>query len=201
MRVRDLKEVSVLILPGLGGSGPDHWHTHWERAFPDFVRVEQRDWDEPDYAEWAPRLTAAVEQAARPVLLIAHSLGTSLTMRWSFDQPGAAKKVAGAFLVAPTDRDRPGASASPSRGFGPMILRRLPFPSMVVASRDDDRVSFERAREFAAAWGSAFVDSGNLGHMGSAQKLGVWPAGLVWLGQFLATLGRGETIDEKRRYP
>ena len=40
-----LKDFSVLIHPGLNGSGPDHWHTHCERAFPDFVRVQQADWD------------------------------------------------------------------------------------------------------------------------------------------------------------
>jgi len=40
-----IKNFSVLIHPGLNGSGPDHWHTHWEQAFPDFVRVQQADWD------------------------------------------------------------------------------------------------------------------------------------------------------------
>ncbi len=189
--MRDLKDFSVLLLPGLGGSGPDHWHSYWENAFPDFRRVKQANWETPDYADWAPRLTEAVGGSARPVVLVAHSLGTSLTMRWSFDQPAAAKKVAGAFLVAPTDRDKfdskPG--GSPVRGFGNMILKRLPFPSAVVASRNDDRVSFERAQAFAAAWGSMLFDAGNLGHMGSAAKLGVWPFGLVSFGQFLASLG------------
>jgi predicted alpha/beta hydrolase family esterase len=42
-----LKNFSVLIHPGLNGSGPDHWHSHWEQAFPDFVRVQQADWDHP----------------------------------------------------------------------------------------------------------------------------------------------------------
>jgi len=122
-------------------------------------------------------------------VLVAHSLGTSLTMRWSFDQPERAAKIAGAFLVAPTDRDRFDASpSSPVRGWGPMILKRLPFPSMVLASLDDDRVSFERAREFAAAWGSTLIATGNLGHMGSAARLGVWPFGLFYFGQFIATL-------------
>jgi len=69
-----------------------------------------------------------------------------------------------------------------------MILKRLPFPSAVVAGRDDDRVTFERAREFAKAWGSIFFDGGNHGHLGSAAKLGLWPQGLVFFGQFLATL-------------
>lgn len=187
--MRRLSDFSVLILPGLGGAGEDHWQTHWQKAFPDFVRVQQADWEQPDYADWGPRLTEAVSKAPRPVVLVAHSLGTSLTMRWSFDQPAAARRVAGAFIVAPSDRDRwrVGDPSGP-RGFGPMILKRLPFPSAVVASRDDDRVSFDRAQEFAKAWGSLFFDGGNHGHLGSAAKLGLWPLGLVFFGQFLATL-------------
>lgn len=187
--MRDLKDFSVLILPGLGGAGEDHWQTHWERAFPDFVRVQQADWESAAYDDWAPRLTEAVNKAPRPVVLIAHSLGTSLTMKWSFDQPACAKKVAGAFLVAPSDRDRFRVQNRPEpRGFGSMILKRLPFPSMVVASRNDDRVSFDRANEFATAWGSTLIDAGELGHIGSAAKLGMWPAGLVAFEQLLATL-------------
>ena len=187
--MHNLSDFSVLILPGLGGAGEDHWQTHWQKAFPDFVRVQQAEWESPAYADWGPRLTEAVSKAARPVVLVAHSLGTSLTMRWSFDQPAAAKRVAGAFIVAPSDRDRwrVGDPSGP-RGFGPMILKRLTFPSAVVASRDDDRVTFDRAQEFAKAWGSTFFDAGRNGHLGSAAKLGLWPQGLVFFGQFLATL-------------
>jgi len=188
--VRDIKELTVLVLPGLGGAGPDHWQTYWQKAFPRFRRVQQADWEKPVYSDWSSRLTEAVTNSERPVVLVAHSLGTSLTMRWSFDQPAPARKVAGAFLVAPTDRDmfdaRPG--GSPVRGFGKMILERLPFPSAVVASRNDDRVSFERAQVFAAAWGSTLIDAGDLGHIGSAAKLGDWPFGLFWFGQFVASL-------------
>ena len=196
--MRDIKDLSVLILPGLGGAGEDHWQTYWQKAFPGFKRVQQDNWEQPDYADWSPRLTEAVMQSEHPVVLVAHSLGTSLTMRWSFDQPALARKVAGAFLVAPTDRDmfdaKPG--GSPVRGFGHMILKRLPFPSAVVASRDDDRVSFGRAEIFAAAWGSTLVDAGDLGHIGSAAQLGYWPFGLFWFGQFVASLDLPPKRDE-----
>lgn len=187
--MRDINDLTILLLPGLGGSGPDHWQTAWGKAFPSMQRVEQADWEKPVYADWSARLTEAVARARRPIVLVAHSLGTSLTMRWAFEQPGHAKKVAGAFLVAPTDRDRFDASpSSPVRGWGPMILERLPFSSIVVASRDDDRVSFERAEVFARAWGSTLIDAGNLGHIGSAAKLGLWPFGLFYFGQFVASL-------------
>jgi predicted alpha/beta hydrolase family esterase len=187
--MRDIKQFTILIVPGVGGSGAEHWQTFWQDAFAGFQRVQQADWDRPVYTEWAERLSDAVAQSKRPVVFVAHSLGTSLVMRWSNDQPALAKKVAGAFLVAPTDRDRfANAPDSPVQGFGQMILQRLPFPSAVVASRDDDRVSFERAETFATAWGSTLIDAGSHGHLGSAAQLGVWPFGLLWFGQFMATL-------------
>jgi predicted alpha/beta hydrolase family esterase len=77
---------------------------------------------------------------------------------------------------------------SSAQCFGPMLLEPLPFPTMVLASRNDEMVSIERARVLASAWGSHFVDIGALGHIGSAAKLGLWPQGLVWLGQFIASL-------------
>ena len=184
--MRDIADFSVLVQPGLNGAGAAHWMTSWEQSFPDFRRVPQASWDKPDYAVWGPCLSEAVRKAARPVVLIGHSAGTSLVMRWSHDQPELARTVAGAFLVAPSDRDNFKSAAVV--GFGGMILKPLPFRSMVVASRNDDRVSFDRARAFAQAWGSTFVDAGNLGHIGEAMKLGLWPFGLVQFGRFIASL-------------
>ena len=188
--MRNLDDFDVLILPGLGGSGAEHWHTFWEAAFPQFTRVEQSEWERPRYADWAATLTAALARCRKPAVFVAHSLGTSLVMRWSHDNAALARaKVAGAFLAAPTDRDPLDCLPdTPAKGFGPMILERLPFPSMVVASRDDDRVTFARAQTFAAAWGADFVDAGAHGHLGSAAQLGLWPFGLVYFGQLLATL-------------
>lgn len=186
--MRDLNDFDILILPGWHNSGPDHWQTHWEAAFANMRRVEQDDWEAPIFADWSRRLTAAVERCQRPVLLVAHSLGTVLVTRWAHDAETAA--VAGAFLVAASDIDRfTGVPDSPLRGFDPVVMKQLPFPSIVLASHDDERVSFERSQAYASAWGSQFADVGHLGHMGSAAKLGLWPAGLVWFGQFIASLG------------
>jgi predicted alpha/beta hydrolase family esterase len=185
--MRDIGEFDVLILPGWQNSGPDHWQSHWELAFPTMRRVVQDDWEAPVYADWSRRLSAHVERCRRPVLLVAHSLGTSLVMRWAHE--AAVPSVRGAFLVAPTDGDRDAASPdAPQHGFAPMILQPLPFASMVLASANDEWVTLERARAFADAWGSSFVDLGPLGHIGSAANLGLWPQGLVWLGQFIGAL-------------
>jgi predicted alpha/beta hydrolase family esterase len=57
------------------------------------------------------------------------------------------------------------------------VLQPLPFRSMLVASRDDPHCSFERAREFAIAWNSEFIDAGPRGHINAESGLGDWPEG------------------------
>ncbi|MDE2260327.1 MAG: serine hydrolase family protein [Betaproteobacteria bacterium] len=182
-----LTDYDILILPGWHGSGPEHWQTAWEAEFPNMRRVIQENWEAPRYADWSQRLTEAAGTCKKPVILVGHSLGTTLAVRWALTH--SAFTVAGAFLVAPTDIDRfVGDPEYDILGFDPILLAPLPFPAMVVASRNDERVSFERAKVFATAWKARLVDAGTLGHIGSAAKLGLWPQGLVWFGQFLASL-------------
>ena len=56
-------------------------------------------------------------------------------------------------------------------------MARLPFRSIVVASRDDQYITMDRAREYAAAWGSELVDLGDAGHINAASGLGTWAVG------------------------
>lgn len=182
-----LKRFDFLILPCRDNSGPDHWQSHWQAAFPNMSRVEQDEWIAPKYESWAMRLDEYLARAVRPAILIAHSLGTSLIMRWAVTKD--VSQVAGAFMVAPSDRGV--ADIWPdarTNGFAPMLLDPLPFPSMVLASHNDPYVAFDRAELFAASWGSELVDMGASGHMGNADKLGVWPEGLVHFGAFASRL-------------
>ena len=59
----------------------------------------------------------------------------------------------------------------------PVPLAPLPFSSVVVASRTDPYLSFERAIELARAWGSSLVDAGDAGHLNTDAGYGPWPAG------------------------
>src|SRR5215208_7744958 len=68
--MREITDFDILTLPGWHNSGPDHWQSHWEQAFPTMRRVVQDDWDAPVYADWSRRLSEEVERCARPVLLI-----------------------------------------------------------------------------------------------------------------------------------
>ena len=169
----------VFIVPGLGNSGPDHWQTYFERVQPTFTRIEQRQWETPDRHEWVATLERALAgEDLRRVVLVAHSLGCATVAHWAAQH---GRIIRGALLVAPSDVETAHYAAFPTTGFAPMPLARLPFPSTVVFSQNDDWATPARARQFAEAWGSELVDIGDAGHINTASGYGDWPAGLALL--------------------
>ncbi len=178
-------EADIIIVPGLGGSGPDHWQSRWQAKLSTARRVEQEDWREPDRQAWTDRIAAAVGASRRPVLIVAHSLGVVAVAHAAPSCPPDI--IRGAFLVAPPDVERPDQPAS-LQGFAPMPRDPLPFPSLLVVSRNDPFASYERTEDIAYAWGAALVDAGDAGHLNPESGFGPWPEGLMRLAGFLKRL-------------
>ena len=170
-------ECDILIIPGLGNSGPDHWQTRWERKLPTARRVEQDDWDRPDRAAWVDRIVEAVEAATRPVVLVAHSLGV-VTVAHAAERLGGGR-VKAALLVAPPDTARDDMPDVIEETYGPVPREPLPFPSMLIASRNDPYCTYAAADDMAAAWGAVLVDAGEAGHINAESGHGPWPEGLT----------------------
>ncbi|HLH94434.1 MAG TPA: alpha/beta hydrolase [Xanthobacteraceae bacterium] len=166
--------MQFLIVPGLGGSGPEHWQSLWELSYPGMMRVEQPDWDSPDRGAWIEQLSLAVHDAPGAIL-IGHSLGCPLIAHLAEREPELP--IAGAMLVAPADVDAEHGVAAQLREFAPVPLARLPFAAVVVASTNDPYVASERARFFANRWGARFVSAGPCRHINVAAGFGPWPAG------------------------
>lgn len=179
-------DCDLLIVPGLDGSGPDHWQSRWEAKLSTARRVEQESWSRPDAHAWTARLVKAVEAAERPVVLVAHSLGVVTAARSAPLLPPG--RVRGAFLVCPPDVDRPDVVPGLDPAFAPLPRDPLPFPSVLVASRTDPYCAYERADDVAAAWGSVLVDAGESGHVNVESGHGPWPEGLMRLAGFLRNL-------------
>jgi predicted alpha/beta hydrolase family esterase len=176
-------EPLILIVPGLCNSGPDHWQTAWEHDLPNCARVELGMWSNPNRNAWVNQLNLAIQRAGRPVILVAHSLGCHAVAWWNeYERPQAGGPVIGALLVAPPDVEDKQADQRLAR-FAPVMRNPLPFPSAVVASRDDPYVEFGRARRLARIWKSRFVDAGWLGHINAASGIGDWPFGKFLLRQ------------------
>jgi predicted alpha/beta hydrolase family esterase len=166
----------VFVLPGLGGSEPEHWQTRWEDEH-GYVRVQQRDWDRPEPNEWMDQLERVLAAGGTPCVLVAHSLGCALVAHFVRELRPTFSGIRGALLVAPADVDDQAHTPEVVRGFAPLPLEPLPFPSIVVASTNDPYVSLARAREFADRWGADFVDIGAAGHINAESQLGAWPEG------------------------
>lgn len=171
----------ILVVPGLENSGPTHWQSLWEREREDCRRVDLGMWDRPHRNTWVNKLNAAVAEADRPVVFVAHSLGCHAVAWWNaLERPGAGSphgnKVLGALLVAP-----PSVEGAPldSRlaAFAPTVREKLAFPSILAASRDDPYASFGLSRKLARRWGSKLVDAGWLGHINARSGIGNWPFG------------------------
>jgi predicted alpha/beta hydrolase family esterase len=177
----------ILIVPGLGGSGPHHWQTYLERSFPGASRVHQDDWDRPDRSAWTGRLTTAIE-AAPGAVLVAHSLGCVVVAHAVAARPDLP--VAAALLVAPADVDREHGGADFLRAFAPLPSTPLPFRSVVVASADDPYMTLARARAVADDWGAEFVAAGALGHINVEAGFGPWPDGECMLRRLITTRSR-----------
>jgi predicted alpha/beta hydrolase family esterase len=173
----------VLLLPGLYDSGPEHWQSYWEREIPDAARIRQRDWETPARDEWVATLEEAVTEFGSDVVLVGHSTACALVAFWA---TSSAQTVRGALLVAPSDTEAPSYPAGPT-GWTPMPMARLYFPSIVVASTNDEYVTLARAAEFAAAWGSRLVDIGDAGHINSTSGLGSWSRGKRLLAELTGT--------------
>lgn len=168
----------VLILPGLGGSGPDHWQTRWAKLHPEFVTVDQDDWDKPDLAAWIARLDETILSCKAPPVLVAHSLACLLVPLW--DVACVQRTIRAALLVAPPD---PAKLPPEAAGFADLPKMPLTFPSLVVCSSDDSWCSVERTRELAGIWCSEVVEIGPAGHINGESGLGDWDAGYALLQQ------------------
>lgn len=170
---------SVLLIPGLYDSGPQHWQSLWQARHPDYRRLQQKDWATPRCVDWIATLDQALSGAGGPFVLAAHSTGCATVVHWAARFPHK-DRVHAAFLVGPSD---PEASTYPSgpTGFAPMPMQRLPFRSVVVASEDDPYVTLERAQDFAAAWGSELRNLGRTGHINTDSGHGPWVEGEEWL--------------------
>lgn len=168
---------TILIVPGLRDHVEAHWQTHLERRLPNARSVAPLEADKLSRAARVAALDAALAEIDGPVILVAHSAGVMITVHWARQ---ATRKIHGALLAAPADLESPMPAGYPApdaidaNGWTPIPTERLPFPSIVAASRNDPLARFERVEALAAGWGGKLVDLGEVGHLNPASGYGEW---------------------------
>ena len=170
----------ILIVPGFKGSGPGHWQTWLQKQIPDSTRISGIDWNKPVLALWAERVRDQLARATQPVRVIAHSFGCLAAVIAVADRP---EQVADIILVAPADPDRfdftglkPDYLPFGSFSLAEALPRRsLHVSGLVVASRNDPWLAFDKAEALAIDWALDVHDAGAAGHINADSGYGPWP--------------------------
>jgi predicted alpha/beta hydrolase family esterase len=180
---------TVLIVPGLRDHVARHWQTQLIERLPRVRAVAPMGRENLD----CDMRVAAIERAARaiagPIVIVAHSGGCVAVAHWAAltDRP-----VQGALLATPPDFETPMPDGYPTldalddAGWLPVPRTRLPFPSIVAASRNDPLGRYERTAGLAQDWGSRLVDLGEVGHLNPASGHGPWPRADAFIAELSA---------------
>ncbi|MGR0318511.1 RBBP9/YdeN family alpha/beta hydrolase [Agromyces sp. ZXT2-3] len=179
---------SLVIVPGIGGSGPEHWQSRWEAALAGTTRIDPESWDEPGLDDWVRAIDRAVAASPAPPVLVAHSLGCLAVAQWALRVDAASARISYAFLVAPPDPSGPSFPEAAAAGGFTLPSRLLGIPATVLASSDDPFSELAWSAVVAASWGAGLIDLGARGHVNAESGLGEWPEGLQLL-EDLATTG------------
>ncbi|MFI6820268.1 RBBP9/YdeN family alpha/beta hydrolase [Micromonospora sp. NPDC050187] len=162
-----------LLVPGRGVPRPGHWQQRWAAGRPDHRWAHPPSGPPYRLDERVAALHAAVTADDEPAVLIAHSAGCLTTVVWAARHAGP---VRAALLVAPpyvgpdwlSEMDGTAVAARE---------RRLPFRSVLVASRTDPHATWDQSRRYAERWGAELVDVGDAGHVDTGSGYGPWPEG------------------------
>ena len=171
---------TVLFVPGLRDQVEDHWQTHAARAFPGSVTVELLTEDRLSRAARVAALDAALNSIKGEVVIAAHSAGCLMVAHWAL---APSRTIKAALLATPADVEHPLPEGYPSfddlsaNGWMPIPRQPLPFPTLVVASRNDPLAKFERIESLALEWKAELHDAGEVGHLNPPAGFGRWPDG------------------------
>ena len=165
-------QARLVIVPGLRGSGAEHWQSWLQRLFANAARVEQDVWDVPDLERWGDRVAETVDAGGPgPHVLVAHSFGCLASLHAALRYPRLG--ISQLLLVAP---------AEPARFDVAHLLpqARLAFPSCLIASDTDPWMTAASARAWALRWGSDWINLGDAGHINVASGYGPFPYARDW---------------------
>ena len=179
---------TILFVPGLRDHVAEHWQTHLAAEIPGSVTVEPLQENRLSLAARVERLDRTLQGIAGEVILVAHSAGVLISVQWA---QRVTRRIRAALLVTPADVERPLPDGYPiyedlaENGWVPIPRTRLPFPALVVASRNDPLADFDRVESLAKDWFSPLHDAGAVGHLNPAAGYGPWPDGGKLLARML----------------
>jgi uncharacterized protein len=173
-----VKQATILFVPGLRDHVEDHWQTHLAREIVGSRTVPPLTQDRLSLRARVAALDSALHEIDGDVILVAHSAGVLIVAQWA---QAPTRAIRAALLATPADVENPLPEGYPTlpeltaNGWLPIPRSALPFPSLVIASRNDPLASFDRTSSLAESWRANLADAGNVGHLNPAAGFGRWP--------------------------
>jgi len=172
---------TVLVVPGLRDHVDAHWQTLLARELEASGRqvrtVPPLGREDLGLERKVEAIEKAAQAIAGPIVVVAHSGGCVTVAHWARK---TRRPVRAALLATPPDFEKPMPEGYPTldalreAGWLPVPRERLPFRSVVAASRNDPLARFSRVVGLASDWGSELVDLGFVGHLNPASGYGEW---------------------------
>jgi len=172
---------TVLIVPGLRDHVDAHWQTllgaHLKACGREVRTVPPMGRTDLDCAARVEAIEREAQSIDGPWVLVAHSGGCVMVAHWARQ---TRRAVQGALMATPPDFEEAMPEGYPTLeelragGWLPVPRERLPFPSIVAASRNDPLGAFDSIAQLAEGWGSRLVDLGEVGHLNPASGFGEW---------------------------
>jgi uncharacterized protein len=184
MRASDF---DILIAPNIGGAGEGDWPSRWRTKLSTARFVHPQNPADRRREAWRETVAGAARAARRPALFVGHGLGAAAIADAAAALGDA--DVRGAFLVAPPDERGLGRLAGAD--WTPPPRAHLPWPSVVVASRNHPLGAYDAVAALATDWGADLVDAGQAGGLDASSGHGPWPEGLMRLAALIKRIGEG----------
>ena len=177
----DMSEPTILIVPGLRDAVARHWQTLLEArlraAGTPVAGVLPMGREDLSCSARVAEIERAAQAIEGPLVIVAHSGGCIMVAHWARQ---TRRAVRGALLATPPDFEKPMPDGYPTiaalraGGWLPVPRARLPFRTIVAASRNDPLASFARVVGLANEWGAELDDLGYVGHLNPASGYGEW---------------------------
>jgi len=75
------------------------------------------------------------------------------------------------------------------------VRTALPWPTIVIASRNDCDGAYDLVAALASDWGAELIDAGFAGSLDAASGHGLWPEGLMRLAGFIKRMGERQAAN------
>lgn len=141
---------------------------------------------------WVEHIAQSINATTGPIVLIAHSFAVAATLQaLELLAQEDKDKLKGGFFVAPSMfhfTAQGELELTDELDASPYPNAPLPFPSFILASNNDHKVSQAQAQELCQKLESFFLDTGANGHIDETSGHGPWPEGLLVFSQFMQKL-------------